>query len=126
VLVALVACGSDSEASDLGEPFRLAPGESQRVLGDDVRFERVSADSRCPVDVVCIRGGDASVELTVRTADVDVHYTLHTGPDGQPSKVEIAQGRVLHLLALEPAPRSTVQTPPEAYRATLRIDDPTK
>lgn len=49
-----------SVQAPLGEPFRLAQGETASVTGTQmtVRFAEVVSDSRCPVGVQCVRAGD--------------------------------------------------------------------
>ncbi len=125
VLLACSSPASSSGTAGLGESFRLAPGESTLVEGAlDVRFDRVTNDSRCATDVVCITGGDATVHVTVKAGPgrgPERQFELHTGPDRQPSQVEVGSNRVLSLLALEPLPRSTEPIAPEAYRATFRV-----
>ena len=50
----------------LGRPFDLRAGSSAVLDGGlKVAFERVPADSRCPLDALCIRAGDATVALTI-------------------------------------------------------------
>ena len=53
----------------LNEAFVLEPGETALLQGRSVqiRFVRVTGDSRCPIDVVCVLGGDAIVEISVRS-----------------------------------------------------------
>ena len=49
----------------LNERFTLAPGEVADIDDVDLRvqFVRVTGDSRCPADAVCIQGGDALVQV---------------------------------------------------------------
>ena len=87
-LVILTVCnaGPTAPTVGLGEEFVLAPGELAQVESPrlSVRFVEVTGDSRCPVDVLCIQGGDAVVHIEVLTAGGEVAaYELHTG-DGRP------------------------------------------
>lgn len=62
-LYALSACASTGPiVAQPGQPLQLAPGQSA-TLSDrsTLRYVEVTADSRCPPGVQCIRAGDASV-----------------------------------------------------------------
>jgi hypothetical protein len=104
----------------LDEPFRLAIGETARLNGGAllVTFRSVAADSRCPLDAVCVWEGDAAirVEVVVPGAAATAHE-LHTTL--QPRAVEVGGYRV-ELLELQPYPRASERTPPGAYVARLR------
>lgn len=131
LVLALAACGSSGPASPtpnvpLGEAFTLRIGELAHVDSLlEVSIESIPADSRCPVDVTCVTGGDATVRVVVgpTVGDGPTHvYELHTGPDHARREVDIAGSRRLVLVALEPQPRSTVTLRQGDYRTTLRID----
>jgi hypothetical protein len=121
VLCLLLATGCDEQTTlgptvQLNERFTLAPGETAIVADTSLRvqFVRVSNDSRCPADVVCIQGGDALVHILVNGGG----YVLHTGDASQAS---IAHGGVsIELVELQPYPFSSRTIQPGDYRATLR------
>ena len=104
----------------LNQQFTLAPGEAASIEGTSVRvqFLRVSGDSRCPADAVCIQGGDALVH--VRATDGNAaEYELHTG-DGSRAAATHA-GLRIELVSLQPYPFSSRTIAPGEYRATLRV-----
>lgn len=115
-----VACGSSSSgpSAALNQPTELAPGQTAQVGPLRITFTAVSADSRCPVDVVCVWEGDAVVELTVSqpTGAVETRE-LHTS---QP-RPAIYDGFQIELVRLDPAPRSTQPIPPGSYRLVVRV-----
>jgi hypothetical protein len=85
-----------------------------------VSFLGVRADSRCPVDVLCVWQGDADVEIGVRFGmGPTVPYVLHTGVE--PRSVVVGGYRIT-LVSLRPAPVSTTSIPPEQYVAELRLE----
>lgn len=94
------------------------------VEGADVgvQFVRVSGDSRCPADALCIQGGDAIVHVRVLDDGGADEYALHTG--------DSAQARASHrnlqieLMELQPYPFSSRTIDPEDYRATLAVTRP--
>ena len=99
--------------------FVLAPGSSAVVDGAalSVRFNRVSGDSRCPADAVCILGGDAIVQITASGAGGTREYELHTG-DMRP----VRHGDLtIALVVLAPYPFSARTIQPDEYRATLKV-----
>lgn len=120
-LLFATGCASASGPSQvpLDEPFELAPGDTAEADGLTVRFEAVTQDSRCPVDVVCVWQGDATVVLALTTsADAAASRELHTGIE--PRETRFASYAV-GLVSVAPAPRSTVKIAPEDYRVTLRV-----
>jgi hypothetical protein len=120
----LSACdgGPTGPSAHLDEAFVLEPGQTATLQGRSVRlrFVGVTGDSRCPIDVVCNTGGDATVQISVRSGTgPDVLYELHTG-DLQP----VRHGTLtITLERLAPDPFSSQTIPPEAYRATLRVTE---
>ncbi|MDQ3288477.1 MAG: hypothetical protein M3Q42_09490 [Pseudomonadota bacterium] len=62
VLTTLTACASHGDASPMGQPLVLVPGQQVKLPDSSLlRFIGISADSRCPPDVQCVRAGDADV-----------------------------------------------------------------
>ena len=129
-LILAAACVLSTSACDergpagptvsLGREFTLEPGQTASLEGTplSVRFLRVSGDSRCPSDVVCIQGGDAVVH--VRAADGgSAEYELHTGD--QARAVAAHTGFRIALERLQPYPFSSRVIQPEEYRATLIV-----
>ena len=104
----------------LDREFTLDPGQTASLEGTSfrVRFLRVSGDSRCPADVVCIQGGDAVVHVRA-TNGGSADYELHTG---DPSRAVAAHaGFRIALERLQPYPFSSRVIQPEEYRATLTV-----
>ena len=99
----------------------LAPGQRVSVEGTslDVRFDRVTGDSRCPADAFCVLGGDAVVEISVLESAGIAQYDLHTG-DLRPVH---HRDLTIALEQLQPYPFSAQPIDPRDYRATLRVTD---
>jgi hypothetical protein len=103
----------------VGDQFSLATGESASIpeINLRVRFLGVPADSRCPLDVLCITAGDATVLLKVAPLNGDAQTdTLHT--DSDPHFVQVARAE-LRLVRLDPYPRAARPTAPGEYVVTL-------
>ena len=131
LVLALSACGASGPTSPtpnvpLGEAFTLRVGDLAHVDSAlAVRVDGIPADSRCPIDVNCITGGDATVQVVIGPVVGDGPerlYELHTGPDNARREVDIVGGRRLVLLSLEPLPKSGVALRQSDYRTTLRIE----
>ncbi len=119
VAFSCAAVSPQSPSSD--RDFELRAGATARIDGSDlaVRFDDVPKDSRCPVDVLCITAGDATVALFVTGGGVtDASHELHT-LDG-PSEARHGAWNVA-LVRLEPRPVSTRKLARGDYVVTLRV-----
>ena len=104
----------------LNQQFALAAGEAATIQDTSLRlqFLRVSGDSRCPADAVCIQGGDALVHI--RAADGGTsEYELHTGDESRAAVTHA--GFRIELINLQPYPFSSRTIQPDEYRAMLRV-----
>ena len=122
----LAAAGCSNPASPdqvpLATPFDLAVGHTAE-LPDGLRltFDRVAADSRCPLDALCISAGDATVVLNAsRDSGAPVPLELHTMTGFQVSY----SNHTIRLTALQPYPRSDRQPRSIDYVATLVVTTP--
>ena len=120
-LLWLTACDESITGPSVGlnENFELQPGGSALISGASfaVRFNRVTGDSRCPADAICIQGGDAIVSITAIDDDALVDLELHTG-----SMAPVRYGSyTITLVQLQPYPFSSRTIRPDEYRATLKV-----
>jgi len=121
-LLLATACDETSPVAPtvpLNQEFTLAPGQTSTLENTSVRvqFTRVSGDSRCPADAICVLGGDALVHLRVSdsgTAD----YELHAGDQSRAAITH--RGIRLELVLLQPYPFSSRMIQPDEYRATFK------
>jgi hypothetical protein len=124
------ACRTSGERPDVpsapqtpvgAREIELAPGESARVNGLTLKFEGVSADSRCPVDVQCFWEGDAVVVIAVSEASREgAALELHTA--GRFPHVGTYGRYRVRLVSLAPQPREGEPVAANRYRATLEVD----
>jgi hypothetical protein len=122
-LLLATACNEKSPVAPtvpLNQQFTLAPGESASIENTSIGIEflRVSGDSRCPADAICIQGGDALVEVRVSNGTA-AEYDLHTG-DLSRAAVTHAGYRI-ELVQLQPYPFSSRTIAAGDYRATLTV-----
>jgi hypothetical protein len=122
-LLAATACDENSPIGPsypLNQRFTIAAGETAIVEGAGLRlqFLRVTGDSRCPADALCILGGDAIVHVQVMDDDGGrADYQLHTG---DPARAAVTHRQVrIELVELQPYPFSNRAITPGDYRATL-------
>ena len=129
VAVACVLVASCKEDGPVGptvpvnERFVLPAGATASIDRTSlrIRFERVTGDSRCPADAVCIQGGDAVVHVVVVDGKVETPHELHTS---DPARAQATQGRYrVALVELQPFPFSSRTIAPGDYRATFTVSE---
>lgn len=117
--VLVAACDTGGRFA-LDTPFKLKNSQTRSNRTEDLRikFERVTEDSRCPVDAVCIQPGNAEVKLTFYSARQKETFSLntHLAP-----KIREVFGYSIELKRLAPAPYSDQPIDPKDYVATLVI-----
>ena len=122
-LLAATACDENlvGPTVSLNQRFTLAPGETAVIDSTTLRvqFLRVSGDSRCPADAVCIQGGDAIVHVRASDENSSADYELHTGDSSRASAVH--RNLRVELVELQPYPFSGRTIAPGDYRATLVV-----
>lgn len=122
VCVFVVATAGCSSPTEPREPavVTLAPGGSTTYGSIKVTFVRVTSDTRCPGDALCILPGDAQVAIEIdafgpgRSAELSLV---------EPSKRSTtSSGYTVRFDALNPYPfLSQGPISPGAYRATFTI-----
>ena len=119
-LLTATACSENSPSgpTPIDQEVVLAPGQTAEFnSGLSVRFVSVIGDSRCPIDAVCIMGGDAIVRIHIAAGTGRGDRDLHTG-NMEPVTFDSVQVRLVELI---PYPFSGRDTPQGDYRATLRV-----
>jgi hypothetical protein len=122
VIVSSTGARQAPRTAPLGTAFQLRPGESATITGEqlDVRFDRVTGDSRCPRGAQCIRAGDVRIAVTVqKSGGASAILELMT-PSPRPAGATYQQYRI-ELAAVEPVPEVGRQVRPEEYVATLLV-----
>lgn len=129
--LAAAACGNETVAPDdgagtpqqvqVGDTVRLQYGGVARIgaSGVLVAFRRVEADSRCPIDALCVWPGDAAVRLELTSNPPNWSAAIvHSFLD--PRSVEFG-GFVFKLVEVAPAPVSTETRRPQDYSIALEV-----
>ena len=122
VLLLVAGCASPTTPDRVpkGEPFNLRIGESALTTDDvRIRFDTVRSDSRCPMDALCVRAGEAVIALTVsRRGEIPVGRELDTTPARSTTTF---LNFTITLSSLQPYPRSDRQIQPSDYVATFVV-----
>ncbi|MEE9268786.1 MAG: hypothetical protein V3V49_00835 [Candidatus Krumholzibacteria bacterium] len=106
----------------IGEPFDLGVGKSVLIADTGVRvgFDRITSDSRCPLNVDCIWEGNATGLVWAETSPRDrTFFELNTHPDFR-SEVPF-RGLVVRLLNVSPFPEDPVIIDPKDYIVTMVV-----
>ena len=114
-----VACDSNPTAASLPATLTIAPGESATADSVRVTFVKVTSDTRCPINALCIQAGDAGAQfrITVRGNEATSDLALV-----DPAKRSTTVGGVtVEFDSLQPHPVSGETTDPKTYRATVNI-----
>lgn len=135
-VIAFVACTGMGTTTGTSAPpnstvvvvdsdFDLPVGHSARVDGTSftIMFNGVTADSRCPLGVMCIQAGNATLSLTVTEgAGTKTPVLLYPNPTPTTPDSVTLGGYVVHLIELQPVRRRDTEIPPASYVATLHVN----
>jgi hypothetical protein len=120
---ALLSSGALAQ-QPLGVPFTLGVGQSTLVGagGLVVGFTEITADSRCPLSVICIWEGDAEAALWAEVPTLPrTDFALHTYRDWP--RVALYDGYSITLQLVEPYPIVPGPIDPDQYVVTLQVDE---
>lgn len=111
-----------SVEANLDSEFVIQVNQSAEIKSEDitVTFLNVTADSRCPADVMCVWMGQADIELSIQKGDEESTVSLTIGGDSSPEE-SIFDMYLIQLIELAPYPYSTEVIQPDEYTATLKI-----
>ena len=125
-LIIVAACATVDTAivAKPGVEFDLPLGQTAALSGTGYRitFDRVTEDSRCPIDVVCVWAGDARIQLTIArsTAPADIRLLGLTPPNSDTD----SNGVRIRFVSLAPAPRQSEPSASRQYVARLVVIGP--
>ncbi len=108
----------------LGQPVLLRPTIEVQLAGTQATLilEAVTEDSRCPVDVTCVRAGSVTATFSLWDGRQAVRDEV-TLRGVEPARLVLG-GFELTLLAIDPEPHSERPIKPFDYRAQVVIDRP--
>ena len=123
LVLASVACSGSPTQPDRvrsNQPFELAVGDTAVVNdGLRLRFDAVRSDSRCPMDALCVRAGEAVVGVTLSMpGEAPAGRDLETIP----ARSQTTYSRfTISLSQLQPYPRSDREIHRRDYVATFIV-----
>ena len=121
-LLLIAGCTSPTQPDRVPKnaPFDLRIGESALTTDEvRIRFDTVRSDSRCPMDAICVRAGEAVIALTLSSAgEIPVGRDIDTTP-ARSSATYL--NLTITLSSLQPYPRSDRLIRPEDYVATFVV-----
>lgn len=109
---------------DLETPFALQVGQtgmSTDVEGFSIKFEKVSADSRCPKGVECIVAGQADVVLSLSKSGTTKTVTLPFATTNGTTNVTDFEGYTIRVVGLAPEKFKDKEIKPEEYNIMLTV-----
>jgi hypothetical protein len=115
-----LACTSDSVSASTGEQFILPIGKTAVIAKENlsVKFEELTADSRCPTGAQCIQAGNAICNVVFTYKDQKYPVTLETGVT-QDNSVTFTDYKVKFNLI--PYPSVGKEIPKKDYKLTIMI-----
>lgn len=121
-LLLIAACSGGPTQPDsiaAGQPFELRLDQTATVDGLRIRFDAVRSDSRCPMDALCVRAGEAVIAVTLSApGESSAGRELQTVP----AMAQTTYSRfTITLSQLQPYPRSDRQIQGNDYIATLIV-----
>lgn len=103
------------------DSIRIFLGYQQSIIINNetlITFEKVPADSRCPMDVICVWAGDGEVILKIQKDGIEKLHSLHTYLT--PRAIQVDR-YYIELKSLQPYPKSNEQIRKENYQIELVI-----
>lgn len=117
IAASMAACASSPTAPADPAILTMAPGQSAQVGALSVKFVRVTSDTRCPANALCIQAGDVFVALETTVLIGRRAFELQLDP----AKRGTTHGTYsIELQEVNPYPFGQ-PIKPEDYRVKLRI-----
>jgi hypothetical protein len=119
-LFILVSCKKEQESAPFGlnQELTLKAGDICNSKSDNLSVKVLKInDSRCPIGVVCVWQGEATVNLEVKEASV---YEVVLSTFHQP--VDTVNNLIFKLVDVQPYPKYGVEVPDSEKCVVLKID----
>lgn len=107
---------------DYDETFSLAPGESAALQSSQevgFRFDAITAESRCPTGVNCMRAGEVKFQVTF--ADGSSREIEHPAGSRTPTTFSLSSEAEVVVNAVDPYPSNEERASFDVYRLQATI-----
>ncbi|MBP6911626.1 MAG: hypothetical protein KBB88_00270 [Candidatus Pacebacteria bacterium] len=115
--VAETNTGNDSDRVMAPQDIALAVGETKEALELSVRLNKVTNDSRCPVDANCFWAG--AVETSITVTNHEESKTILYSSDSKPYEVF---GYRLSIVSISPETKAGITIPTSSYEVIFHIE----
>lgn len=108
----------------LNSPFALQVGQSgewQKMRGFTIKFDKIAADSRCPLGVQCVTAGRAEVVLTLTKSGESHTVTLPFTTTEAPESAADFQGHTVRVMGVSPFRTKDKDIKTNEYSVTLSV-----
>jgi len=115
--------------ASLGTPVQLGHQQGALIEAETLRIEflEITADSRCPSDVVCIQAGQVTARLRLSLASeesaVQDVISLTLGAAAGDQAMAKFDGYTIELIEVDPEPVSTEAIAPSQYVVTIVVSE---
>jgi len=123
-MIVLPACNhKDEEEENRDSCLEMAPGDICNVDDEfSIRFVKVFADSRCPLDLLCAWEGQGEIEVEYLIDDIVVKKdSLNVRPGMSEAGVSQYEQYHIEAIMLDPYPENIDPINHEDYRLSLDI-----
>jgi hypothetical protein len=122
LLSACAKANSDEISVTANTTFNLPVGKTAVLKGENIsiKFDSVTADSRCPTGVTCIWAGEAKCKILVTQNGQNQEIVL-TQSGSSEGSVRNFIGRYQVSFQLSPYPKSGSQIKPQDYVLSLKL-----
>ncbi len=127
MVLGLISCESENpcESYQLGKSFEIQVGETIAFCTEPITlsFSKVTEDSRCPENVVCIWQGLAEVEVFISVNATEETFLLSTYPTFRNIPSEVTFGNYkISLKEVIPYPNTTKSYTEKDYSIQLLVE----
>jgi hypothetical protein len=121
ILLTGLSCFSPNLPASTGQEFTLPVGKTASIADENlsIKFVEVTADSRCPSDVVCVQAGEAKCQVLIKYLGSVSSVVLTQ--NGSMLSQQVFSNYVLNF-KLEPYPVSTQKINPADYKLVITIN----
>ena len=116
-----IGCDVNSNAPSGMLPLTttLQVGQQTTVSTLRVAFAGVSADSRCPIDAICVTAGDATLQFDLSANGRTARYALQV--ERLDKRQATHEGFSIEVQTLAPLPSTGRTIRQDEYRATVKV-----